>query len=142
VRFHSLSGSSSVALPAARSARACRALYRLRRRGPAPRSTRTRLALLARPPAVLARESGLMFQVVRDVRDDDALAEQERALDEEGGLVVEQVLPEARGDELRRDDRGAASGCPTCPSGPRDAGSDRGMRMPFENASRSPRLPS
>src|SRR5262249_7534468 len=44
-------------------------------------------------------------EVVRDGGDDHAGPEQQRPFDEEGGLVVEEVVPPAGGDELRQDDR-------------------------------------
>src|SRR5215813_9327776 len=63
------------------------------------------------PPAALQcstrRRAGLVasgLQVVRDVRHDHAPAEEQRALDDEGRLVVEKVLPPPRGHELGQDD--------------------------------------
>src|SRR5260370_7859320 len=41
----------------------------------------------------------------RDARDDNAWPEQERRLDEERRLIVQQVLPPAPGDEFRQDHR-------------------------------------
>lgn len=43
-----------------------------------------------------------MFEVVWDAGDDDALFEEQRAFEQERALVVEEVLPPARGDEFRQ----------------------------------------
>src|SRR5580765_1394182 len=66
-----------------------------------PQTTKT-----ARSAATVARCSvnGSLVQVVRHARDDDLLAEEERALDQERALVVEQVMPPARRDEFRQED--------------------------------------
>ena len=44
----------------------------------------------------------LLFEVVGDARDDQALFEEQRAFEQKRALVVEEVLPPARGDEFRQ----------------------------------------
>src|SRR5258705_663269 len=46
----------------------------------------------------------LAAQVIGDIGDDDVFAEEERALDHQRGLVVQEMLPPLRGNELRDDD--------------------------------------
>src|SRR5258708_39452585 len=59
---------------------------------PSPSPSPVRLPL--RPP-----------DMVRDVRDDDAGAEKESSLQDERCLVVEQMLPPTRGNELGQHDQ-------------------------------------
>src|SRR6266508_4366876 len=50
-------------------------------------------------------ETMLLLQMVGDAGDDHTSAEQQRGLDCQRGLVVQQVLPPLRWDELRQDNR-------------------------------------
>ena len=43
-----------------------------------------------------------MFEVIWDARDDHTLFEEQRAFEQERALVVEEVLPPARGNEFRQ----------------------------------------
>jgi hypothetical protein len=45
-----------------------------------------------------------MFEMVWDAGDDDALFEEQRAFEQKGALVVEEVLPPARGNEFGQND--------------------------------------
>src|SRR5262245_39077727 len=63
-------------------------------------------AILPCPPSPGRRaEKYLALEVKRNAGDHDARAEEQRPLDEEGGLVVEEPLPPVGGDELRQDHR-------------------------------------
>src|SRR5919108_5147823 len=75
---------------------ACRPRRRRRR---ARERRRCRAAEWA-PPATRSA-----LQQVRHVRDDDVAAEEQRALHEQGRLVVQDVLPPAARQELRQHDR-------------------------------------
>ncbi|MEA2175134.1 MAG: hypothetical protein QOD00_2726 [Blastocatellia bacterium] len=47
----------------------------------------------------------LVVQVIGNVRDDDALLEEERAFEDERALGAQQLLPPAGGDEVSQHDR-------------------------------------
>src|SRR5262245_37498620 len=70
------------------------------RREAKPQTTKT-----ARSAATPARwrVNGSLVQVVRHARDDDLLAEEERPLDQERALIVQEMVPPARGYELRQE---------------------------------------
>jgi hypothetical protein len=57
------------------------------------------------PPAAKLTESDERRGASLRLSDDDVLVEQQLPLDQQGGLVVRQLLPSLGRDELRHDDR-------------------------------------